>query len=163
MTRQENQDIPEGFTLSLALVDAVPVALFCACAAVLGTRVGNPLFMTGAVLAATGGAGKVAWKLVMALAHKNVLWLGRQMRATMPVGFALMLVGAAAAGIGPSDVTAAVTCWPACAFFLGWLVCMLLMGWFATHNDQADAHSNWVEQLVNAAGQACLLVGLLLT
>lgn len=34
MTTSHN-DIPEGFTLALALVDAIPVALFCASAAVL--------------------------------------------------------------------------------------------------------------------------------
>ena len=34
-------DVPEGFTLSLALVDAIPVALFCASAAVFGARLGS--------------------------------------------------------------------------------------------------------------------------
>lgn len=34
-------DVPEGFTLSLALVDAIPVALFCASAAVFGARPGS--------------------------------------------------------------------------------------------------------------------------
>lgn len=34
-------DVPKGFTLSLALVDAIPVALFCASAAVFGARLGN--------------------------------------------------------------------------------------------------------------------------
>ena len=31
-------DVPEGLTLSLALVDAIPMALFCASAAVFGAR-----------------------------------------------------------------------------------------------------------------------------
>lgn len=34
-------DVPEGFTLSLALVDAIPAALFCASAAVFGARLGS--------------------------------------------------------------------------------------------------------------------------
>lgn len=34
-------DVPEGFTLSLALVDAIPVALFCVSAAVFGARLGS--------------------------------------------------------------------------------------------------------------------------
>lgn len=37
-------DVPEGFTLSLAPVDAIPAALFCASAAVFGARLGSPLF-----------------------------------------------------------------------------------------------------------------------
>lgn len=34
-------DVPEGFTLSLALVGAIPVALFCASAAGFGARPGS--------------------------------------------------------------------------------------------------------------------------
>ncbi|MEQ2637641.1 hypothetical protein [Paratractidigestivibacter faecalis] len=49
------RDVPEGFTLALALVDAVPVALFCASAAVFGTRVQSPLFAAGAATAALAG------------------------------------------------------------------------------------------------------------
>ena len=34
-------DVPEGFTLSLALVDAIPVALFCLSATMFGARQGS--------------------------------------------------------------------------------------------------------------------------
>lgn len=34
-------DVPEGFTLSLALVDAIPAALFCASAVVFGAHLGS--------------------------------------------------------------------------------------------------------------------------
>ena len=34
-------DVPEGLTLSLALVDAIPVALFCVSAAVFGARLSS--------------------------------------------------------------------------------------------------------------------------
>lgn len=34
-------DVTEGFTLSLALVDAIPVALFCVSAAMFGARLGS--------------------------------------------------------------------------------------------------------------------------
>lgn len=34
-------DVPEGFTLSLALVDAIPVALLCASTVVFGARLGS--------------------------------------------------------------------------------------------------------------------------
>ena len=34
-------DVPEGLTLSLALVGAIPVALFCVSAAVFGARLGS--------------------------------------------------------------------------------------------------------------------------
>ena len=50
--------IPEGFTLALALVDALPVAFFCAAAILAGVGIGSLLFMVGAAFAAVGGAGK---------------------------------------------------------------------------------------------------------
>lgn len=52
---QPQHDVPEGFTLALAPVDAVPVALFCASAVVFGTHVQSPLFVAGAAMAALAG------------------------------------------------------------------------------------------------------------
>lgn len=72
------------------------MALFCASTAVLGARVQRPLFVTGAAVAFASGAGKVCWKLLIALAHKNVFWLSRQMRFVMPVGLLLLVAGAIA-------------------------------------------------------------------
>lgn len=34
-------NVPEGFTLSPALVDAIPVTLFCVSASVFGARLGS--------------------------------------------------------------------------------------------------------------------------
>lgn len=48
-------NVPEGFILALALVDAVSVALFCASAVVFGTRVQSPLFVASAATAVLAG------------------------------------------------------------------------------------------------------------
>lgn len=159
--RTGGADLPQGFTLGLALADAVPVALFCLAAITLGLRLSSPLFVAGSVVAFTGGALKVGWKLVIALAHRNVAWLSRQMRYVMPVGFALMLAGLATCGVSGSQVAAAVTSFPACLLLTGWLACMVAMGWFAGHLSRTDARANWVEEATNALGQACLLAALL--
>lgn len=155
-------DVPMGFTLALALVDAIPVALFCASATVFGARVQSPLFVAGAVAAFLGGAGKVCWKLLIALAHKNVFWLNRQMRFVMPAGFALMVVGAAVHAGASAAVLAGLTHLPSLALLLVCVACMCAMGYFAGHRDQTDVRSNWIEQLTNACGQAALLAALLL-
>lgn len=156
------EDLPEGFTLGLALVDAVPVALFCLAAIVLGLRLSSPLFVAGSVVAFVGGALKVGWKLFIALARRNVPWLSRQMRYVMPAGFALMLVGLLTCGVGWDQVAAAVAAFPSCVLLTAWLACMVAMGWFAGHLSRTDARANWVEQATNAVGQACLLAALLL-
>ena len=155
-------DLPEGFTLALALVDAVPVALFCASAAVFGARAASPVFIAGAFFAFAGGAGKVCWKLLIAVARRNVAWLGKQMRYVMPVGFALMIAGAVISRAQVAGLLAALVRLPSLAFLLAWLACMCAMGYLAGHRDQTDARSNWTEQLVNACGQAALLAALLL-
>ena len=154
--------LPEGFTLALALVDAVPVVLFCASAVVFGARAASPVFIAGAVLAFAGGAGKVCWKLLIAVARRNVAWLGKQMRYVMPVGFVLMVAGAAINHEQVAGLAAGLVRLPSLAFLLAWAVCMCAMGYLAGHLDQADARSNWTEQLVNACGQAALLAALLL-
>ncbi len=158
----EKNELPEGFTLALALVDAVPVALFCACAAVFGARAQSPVFVAGAVVAFAGGAGKVCWKLLIAVARRNVAWLSRQMRYVMPVGFVLMIAGAALNHTQVAGLLASLVQLPSLVFLLAWVACMCAMGHFAGHRDQTNARSNWIEQTVNACGQAALLAALLL-
>ena len=80
------------FTLSLALVDALPVLFFGAAAAMLGVKLQSAVFIVGAALCLLAGAGKVAWKLLLALRGKDVAILGAQLRYVMPVGFLLMIL-----------------------------------------------------------------------
>ncbi|WP_321972304.1 hypothetical protein [Paratractidigestivibacter sp.] len=156
------EEVPEGFTLSLALVDALPVAFFATATFAFGSRLNSGLFIAGAVFAVIGGTGKVAWKLVMALGHKNLPALARQMRVTMPIGFVLIIAGCVAEGQAFMGLTAGLVRMPSLALLLAFCACMVAMGWFAGHMDQADARANWVEQLTNACGQACLLAAVLL-
>lgn len=149
--------VPEGFTLALALVDALPVVFFCAAAIFAIIEIASPLFAAGAVLSAVGGAGKVCWKLVLALARRDVPFLSKQMRVTMPAGFLLMIVGALCSLASAGALAQRICVLPSLVFAIVWVACMGAMGYLASHRDQADARSNWIEQLVNAAGQACLL------
>ena len=152
----------EGFTLSLALVDALPVVFFAAAMISFGARLNSGLFIAGAVLAVCGGAGKVTWKLMLALARKDVPWLAKQMRVTMPIGFVLIIAGCVASGQAFLALSAGFAEPPSSVLMTVFFLCMLAMAWFAGHMDQSDARANWVEQLTNAAGQACLLAAVLL-
>ena len=84
-------EVPEGFTVTLALEDAVPVVLFCLATISMGRAIQSPLFVLGASIAFAAGALKVAWKLVMALSHRNIPLLSCQMCYVMPLGFLLMM------------------------------------------------------------------------
>ena len=84
----------QSFPLSLALVDALPVLFFGAAAAILGVKLRSVVFIVGAALCLLAGAGKVVWKLLIALKGKDVAFLGAQLRYVMPAGFLLMMLGA---------------------------------------------------------------------
>ena len=53
----------EGFTVSLALVDAIPVLFFGASMILVAERFGSPLFIAGASLSTAAGCFKVLWKM----------------------------------------------------------------------------------------------------
>ena len=154
----------EGFTLGLALVDAVPVICFAAGMALVAARFGSPLFAVGALLSVLAGCCKVAWKLLLAIRKKDAAWLNRPFVPMQAAGFLLMLLAVILnfSRISWAGVLAAVTTLPAPAFFLAWIALMGFMGWYRRHGFRKDdARSNWTAQLVNAAGQLCLLLGVL--
>lgn len=163
-TAERSGSIPEGFTLSMALMDCLPVAFFCVGAGVLATRFESPLFRVGVVLVVLAGALKACWKLVIALARRDVRLLNRQMRYLMPVGFALVLVSLVVdrALWSPAAVLAHVTAMPSLVFLIAGVAGMFLMSWFARHLDGRDARANWREQTVNAISQLCIMLAIML-
>ena len=156
--------VPENFTLSLALVDALPVLLFGGSMVLIGLLFRSALFLFGAFACFWAGAAKVLWKIIVVTKKKNVWWLFLQMRIVMPVGFALMLLAVILGrkALRLSAVFAAVTSFPSVVFFVLGVAGMVLMGVFAAKLDSSDVRSNWIEQLTNAAAQAAVFIGILL-
>lgn len=154
----------EGFTVGLALVDAIPVLSFGISMVIIASRFQSPLFMVGAALSVLAGCCKVAWKLVLGLWGKNLTWLNKPFVPMQATGFLLMLISFIL-GFGKihwGGVLAAVTGIPSILFFAAWLALMGSMVWYRKNkfkND--DAHSNWTAQIINAVGQTCLLLGIL--
>ena len=154
----------EGFTVGLALVDAVPVLSFGISMVIVASRFDSPLFLIGAVLSVLGGCCKVAWKLVLGIWKKDLRWLNRPFVPLMSVGFGF-IIGSLIGGwkkIRWAAVLASVLSFPSILFFAAWIGLMGFMGWYRKNkfkND--DAHSNWTAQTVNAIGQTCLLLGIL--
>ena len=154
----------EGFTLGLALVDAIPVLSFGISMVIIASRFDSPLFLIGASLSVLAGCCKVCWKLVLGIWKKDLRWLNKPFVPMQAAGFLLMLVSLII-GFGKiswGGVLSAVTSLPSLAFFLAWIGLMCFMGWYRKNkfkND--DAHSNWTAQIINAVGQTCLLLGIL--
>ena len=154
----------DGFTLGLALVDAIPVLSFGISMVIIAGRFDSPLFRIGASLSVLAGCCKVAWKLVLGIAKKDLKWLNKPFVPMQAAGFLLMVISFAI-GFGKIDwtsVLAAVTGFPSVLFFAAWIGLMFTMSWYRKHRFQRnDAGSNWTAQIINAVGQTCLLLGIL--
>ena len=154
----------EGFTVALALVDAIPVLSFGISMVLIATRFESPLFMIGAALSVLAGCCKVAWKLVLGIWKKDLRWLNKPFLPMQITGFGFIL-GSFITSLGKIDwaaVSAAVVGFPSIVFFIAWIGLMGFMGWYRKHKfSNNDAKSNWTAQIVNAVGQTCLLLGVL--
>lgn len=154
--------VPEGFTLGLAIVDAIPVLFFGMSMALAGVLLDSGLFLAGAALCLFAGIAKVLWKIIVVLKKKNIWWMFLQMRVLMPVGLVLMIVGAVTAKADLSPVLAQAMRFPAAPCFVMGFIGMALMTVFAFRLDSSDAKSNWIEQITNGAAQFAFFLGLLL-
>ena len=154
----------EGFTIALALVDAIPVLSFGISMVIIASRFPSPLFMIGAILSVLGGCCKVAWKLVLGIWKKDLRWLNKPFVPMMASGFLLLLVSVLLniTKINWGGVGTAIVGLPSVLFFIAWIGLMGFMGWYRKHKFQNDdAKSNWTAQIINAVGQTCLLLGIL--
>ena len=154
----------EGFTIGLALVDAIPVLSFGISMVIIASRFNSPLFMIGAALSVLAGCCKVAWKLVLGIAKKDLRWLNKPFLPMQITGFGF-IIGSLLTSLGKinwASVLKAVTSLPSIRFFIVWIGLMGFMGWFRKHKfSNEDAKSNWIAQIINAVGQTCLLLGVL--
>ena len=143
----------EGFTLGLALVDAIPVLSFGISMVIIASRFDSPLFLLGASLSVLAGCCKVAWKLVLGIAKKDIKWLNKPFVPMQASGFLLILVSLVLGfrRIRWSGLLSAVTGVPSVLFFVSWIGCMFTMSWYREHKFQRnDARSNWTAQIINA-------------
>ena len=154
----------EGFTIGLALVDAIPVLSFGISMVIIASRFPSPLFMIGAILSVLGGCCKVVWKLVLGIWKKDLRWINKPFVPMMAGGFLLLIISLIV-GFGKihwAGVGMAVLSFPSILFFVVWIGLMGFMGWYRKHKfSNEDAKSNWTAQIVNALGQTCLLLGIL--
>ena len=154
----------EGFTVALALVDAVPVLSFGISMVIIAGKFQSPLFMVGAALSVLAGCCKVAWKLILGIWKKNLSWLNKPFVPMQAVGFLLMLISFVL-GFGKIQwqaVLAGITGIPSILFFAAWIGLMFFMGWYRKHKfSNEDAQANWTAQIINAVAQTCLLLGIL--
>lgn len=164
LNNNPNSDQYEGFSISLALIDLLPVILFCCSCMVISHIFKSTLFFIGSLLCIIAGCGKVLWKLVISMAHKNIWLLNRQLRVLMPAGFLLILISLIVdrENISLYAIWSGITGFPSVLIFLIGIVGIVLMTIYAKKMDAASVRANWIEQITNTIPQAAFLIGLLL-
>ncbi len=161
----ENKGAKEGFTLGLALMDAIPVIAFGIDMALLAKPLGSALFLAGAVISLLAGSCMVVYKLLLALAKKEVQGLKKAMPIGMSAGWLMMI---AAAVINRSKINMAaiwqgVSSMPACIFFIGGLCFFAaFIIFFKTKFDADSARDNWIEEILNGCAWIMILIGVVL-
>lgn len=156
--------VPEGFSLAMAIVDCLPVLFFSISSAILAMRFDSILFRIGVTLVIIAGALKAGWKFVIALVHKDVPFLSRQMGFLMPAGFLLVLIALMVDHRKWSfgAVAGHMVHMPALIFFLCGAAGLMIMTWLARSQDRRNAKANWIEQIVNSLSQFCIMMGIFL-
>lgn len=69
----------------------IPVIFFGLSAIRIGSLFHSTLFVIGAVICLVSGLVKVLWKLIAAVAKKNIWLMFVQMRIFMPIGFIVLI------------------------------------------------------------------------
>ena len=153
----------EKFTVQLAAVDALPVLFFGIAAISLGMKLQSTLFSAGAMVCLLAGAGKVLWKLILALKMKDIPLLGAQLHYLMPLGFLLMIIGTFSSdrALVKTLLRSAVQI-PNVLFFTLAVIGLFGMILCAKKYDRHDVKGNWIEQIINTITQGCVMIGILL-
>ena len=160
----KDNEVPEGFTMGLALVDTVPVIVFSLSVLVIALRFRKILFVIGALCSIFAGCGKVVWKMILACRKKNILWLNKQFRYMMSIGFLLMLLSVIVnwGSISFVAILKRAIGFPAIIFFVFGIAGMAIMAVMGKKLDPTVAKNNWAEQITNAIAQVMILIGILL-
>lgn len=154
--------VPDDFTLSLAIVDAIPVVTFCISMLIIGKIIESKLFALGALLCFCAGAAKVIWKIIVVINKKNIWFFFVQMRIIMPIGLLIIIISLFINSGNIAYLINGVTSMPSLLFFVFGLICMGLMLIFGFVLDGSKSKNNWIEQCTNIVAQLCFLIGLMI-
>lgn len=154
--------IPDDFTLTLALVDGLPVLFFAGSMILISLMFRNKLFLFGALLCLFAGLSKVFWKIIVVLRRKNIWFLFLQMRITMPIGMIMILSSLFIEKIEIKILLSYLLSFPSNVFFTIGMLLMLAMLVFAFTLDNSKKSNNWIEQITNIIAQLSFFIGILL-
>ena len=152
--------VPNDFTITLALIDFMPVIFFFGISIILSIMLKSNLFFIGAILSFISGFIKVIWKIIVVRKKKNIWILFIQMRIIMPLGFLISLIGFIIFCIN-NDTNIILSSFNnilSIVFLLLGLIGIILMISFCFILDSSDKKANWIEQICNSLAQLFILI-----
>ena len=107
-------------------------------------------FVIGAVICLVSGVVKVLWKLIAAVAKKNIWLMFVQMRIFMPIGFIVLITTLIVdrTNLNGSAILAGLLSFPSCIFFAIGVIGMILMTVLAFKADSSNPKVNLTEQFI---------------
>lgn len=154
----------EEFTLSLALVDFIPVLAFGVAIIMISAGFNSTLFLLGAIVSLLAGVFKVTWKLILGTTKKDVKWLNKCFIPMQSGGWLIMLL-AININIGKinfANLLASVIGMPQLIFFVLWIGLMGTMIWYKKNKfERYSARKNWTAEIINSCAQICLLIAVI--
>lgn len=154
----------EEFTLSLALVDFIPVLAFGIAIIMISSGFNSALFLIGAIISLLAGVFKVTWKLILGTTKKDVKWLNKSFIPMQSGGWVIMLLGILfnIGKINFANLLAAIVGMPQLIFFILWLGLMGTMIWYKKNKfERYSAKKNWTAEIINSCAQICLLIAVI--
>lgn len=161
----ENKGGKEGFTLGLALMDAIPCIAFGVDMLMLSKPLKSTLFLIGALFVFAAGMFMVIYKLCLAIAKKEYPGLKKAMPIVMSAGWIMIIIALIIKRkmISFAGIWAGISSMPACIFFIAGLVSFIaFITYFKTKFNADSAKDNWVEEILNALTQTCFMIGVIL-
>ncbi len=158
-----NKDnVPENFSISLVILDIIPVLFFALSSFFIAYKIHSKLFTFGALLCFCAGFCKVLWKFIVVVAKKNIRLLFVQLRFFMPLGFVFMIISIILFRnqIDWKLISNLIFSLPQIIFFPLGILGMIFMGIFAFTLDSKDLKSNWIEEITNGLSQIFIFLGI---
>ena len=155
--------VPNDFTITLALIDFMPVLFFFGISIILSIMLKSNLFFIGSIISFISGFLKVIWKIIVVIKKKNIWILFLQMRIIMPLGFLISLIGIIIFFI-TKDSNILLTSFkniPSIIFLILGLIGIVLMIVFSFILDSSNKKANWIEQICNSFAQLFILIACL--
>ena len=159
--RMTKDTIPEGFTIPLVIVDAIPVLFFLLSIILFSLKMFSSYFIIlGGIICFISGIIKIIWKLIVATKKKNIWWMFVQMRIFMPIGFTIFILGFILGWKYYSYLILNASFYSRLFFTLS-IIGMSLMSLFAIILDASDHKVNWLEQITNSISQASICLAII--